>query len=207
MKKSILMTLCLFCFALVAQAAEYKEGTHYQRIAKQATDSGDKVEVIEFFWYGCPHCNIFDPILEKWVESKPDNVAFKRVPAVFRPEWKVHARAYYALQAMGAGEKYHSKIFDEIHKNKKRIDTLDSLTDFLVKQGINKEEFTGMYNSMSVDGMLRKAIKQLAGYKIQGVPAMAVNGKYVVSGKSAGSYENMILIVEHLIKKEVAGKK
>jgi len=207
MKKSILMTLCLFSFAFVAQAADYKEGTHYQRIAKQATDSGDKVEVIEFFWYGCPHCNIFDPVLETWIENKPDNVVFKRVPAVFRPEWKVHARAYYALQAMGVVEKYHSKIFDEIHKNKKRIDTLDSLTDFLVKQGINKQEFTDMYNSMSVDGMVRKAIKQLAGYKIQGVPAMAVNGKYVVSGRSAGSYENMILIVDHLIKKEVAGEK
>ncbi len=207
MKKSIFMILCLFSFAFVVQAAEYKEGTHYQRIAKQATDSGDKIEVIEFFWYGCPHCNIFDPVLKTWVENKPDNVEFKRVPAVFRPEWKVHARAYYALQAMGAGEKYHSKIFDEIHKNKKRIDTLDSLTDFLVKQGVNKEEFTDMYNSMSVDGMVRKAIKQLAGYKIQGVPAMAVNGKYVVSGRSAGSYENMILIVDHLIKKEVAGEK
>lgn len=207
MKKSILMTLCLFSFAFVAQAAEYKEGTHYQRIAKQATDSGDKVEVIEFFWYGCPHCNIFDPILETWVKNKPDNVVFKRVPAVFRPEWKVHARAYYALQVMGVGEKYHSKIFDEIHKNKKRIDTLDSLTDFLVKQGIDKQKFTDMYNSMSVDGMVRKAIKQLAGYKIQGVPAMAVNGKYVVSGRSAGSYENMILIVDYLIKKEAAEKK
>jgi thiol:disulfide interchange protein DsbA len=201
------MFVCLLCFAFTAQAEEYKEGTHYQRISPQPTDSGNKVEVIEFFWYGCPHCYVFDPILEKWVENKPDNVDFKRVPAVFRPEWKVHARAYYALQIMGEGEKYHSKIFKEMHKNKKRLDTLDSMTDFLVKQGVDKEEFTGVYNSMSVDGMVRKAIKQLQGYKISGVPAMAVNGKYVVSGKGAGSYENMIRIVNYLINKEAAAKK
>ena len=147
---------------------------------------------------------MFDPILDKWVENKPANVEFKRVPAVFRPEWKVHARTYYALQIMGAVEEYHSKIFKEMHKNKKRLDTLDLMTDFLVKQGVNKEEFTGVYNSMSVDGKVRKAIKPLHGHKISGVPAMAVNGKYVVSGKGAGSYENMIRIVDYLINKEAS---
>ncbi len=207
MKKSILITLFLFCFANVTQAEEYKEGTHYQRIEQQATDTGDKVEVLEFFWYGCPHCHVFDPILGKWVESKPDNTDFQRVPAVFRPEWKVHARTYYSLQLMDAVEKYHTKIFDEIHKNKKRLDRLDTITAFLVKQGINKEEFMGVYNSFSVDNLVRKAIKKLQGYKISGVPAMAVNGKYLVSGKAAGSYENMIRIVDYLVKKETAEKK
>lgn len=207
MKKSIFITLCLLCFTFAAQAEEYKEGVQYQRITQQATDSGNKVEVLEFFWYGCPHCNAFDPILEKWIENKPSNTEFKRVPAVFRPEWKVHARTYYALQVMGAGEKYHGKIFKEMHKNKKRLDTLDAMTDFLVKQGVNKDEYTSAYNSFSVDNMVRKAIKQLQGYKISGVPAMAVAGKYVVSGKSAGSYENMIRIVNYLIKKEATAKK
>ena len=207
MKKSIFITLCLLCFTFAAQAEEYKEGVQYQRITQQATDSGNKVEVLEFFWYGCPHCNAFDPILEKWIENKPSNTEFKRVPAVFRPEWKVHARTYYALQVMGAGEKYHGKIFKEMHKNKKRLDTLDAMTDFLVKQGVNKDEFTSAYNSFSVDNMVRKVIKQLQGYKISGVPAMAVAGKYVVSGKSAGSYENMIRIVNYLIKKETTAKK
>lgn len=206
MRKSILMFMCLLCFAFTAQAEEYKEGTHYQRIAPQSTDSGDKVEVLEFFWYGCPHCYVFDPILDKWIESKPGNVEFKRVPAVFRPEWKVHARTYYALKLMDAVDKYHGKIFSEMHKNKKRLDTLDLMTAFLVKQGVDKEEFKGVYNSMSVDGMVRKAVKQLQGYRINGVPAMAVNGKYVVSGKGAGSYENMIRIVNYLIKKEAAAK-
>lgn len=207
MKKSILMALCLLCFTFAVQAEEYKEGTHYQRIAQQATDSGDKIEVIEFFWYGCPHCHIFDPILEKWVENKPNNVEFKRVPAVFRPEWKVHARAYYALQVMGAGEKYHGKIFNELHKNRKRLDRLDAMTDFLVKQGVNKDEFIAAYNSFSVDNMVRKAIKQMQGYKIKGVPTIAVAGKYVVSAKGAGSQENMLKVVNYLVKKETTAKK
>lgn len=206
MKKSVLMVLFLFCFTAVVQAENYKEGTHYQRVTPQSTDSGDKVEVLEFFWYGCPHCYVFDPIIDEWVKNMPDNANFKRVPAVFRPEWKVHARTYYALQVMGIGEKYHSEIFKEMHKNKKRLDKLDTMTDFLVKQGMDKDEFTGVYNSFAVDNMVRKAIKQLQGYKISGVPAMAVGGKYVVSGKSAGSYENMIRIVDYLIKKETVAK-
>lgn len=207
MKKSVLLATLLFCFTTMVQAAEFIEGKHYQRIAQQSTDSGDKIEVLEFFWYGCPHCHIFDPILEKWVENKPANTEFKRVPAVFRPEWKVHARTYYSLQLMGVIDKYHGKIFNEVHKNKKRLDRLDTITDFLVAEGINKEEFMGVYNSFSVDNMVRKAIKKLQGYNISGVPAMAVNGKYLISGKEAGSYENMIRIVDFLVSKEAAGKK
>ena len=206
MRRILLAVLVMFGLSYTVHAEEFEEGKHYLRIAPQVTESGDKVEVIEFFWYGCPHCKVFDPILSDWVEKKPANAVFKRVPAVFRPEWKVQARTYYALQVMGAGEKYHTKIFDKIHTEKKHIDTLDAMTDFLVEQGVNKEEFIENYNSFGVDGMVRKAIKQLQGYKITGVPAMGVNGKYVVSGKGAGSYENMIRIVDFLIKKESTAK-
>ena len=206
MKRILLVVMIMFGLSGLVQAEEFEEGKHYSRVAQQATDSGDKIEVIEFFWYGCPHCNVFDPILGEWIKDKPAEVNFKRVPAVFRPEWKVQARTYYALQEMGAGEKYHSKIFDHIHKDKKRVDTLDAMTDFLADQGVNKDKFVESYNSFAVDGMVRKAIKQLKGYNISGVPAMTVNGKYVVYGKAAGSYENMIRIVNYLIKKESAAK-
>ena len=206
MKRILLVVMIMFGLSSMVQAEEFEEGKHYSRVAQQATDSGDKIEVIEFFWYGCPHCNVFDPVLGEWIKNKPAEVSFKRIPAVFRPEWKVQARTYYALQEMGAGEKYHSKIFDHIHKDKKRVDTLDAMTDFLADQGVNKDKFVESYNSFAVDGMVRKAIKQLKGYKISGVPAMTVNGKYVVSGKAAGSYENMIRIVNYLIKKESAAK-
>lgn len=207
MKRFALMALFLFGFTSAALAADYKEGTHYLRVSEQGTDSGDKIEVLEFFWYGCPHCYVFDPIIEKWLANKPANAEFSRVPTVFRPEWKVHARAYYALEVMGVTDKYHSKIFDAMHKNKKRLDRIETVSDFLASQGLDKKEFLEVYNSFNIDNMVRKAIKKLDGYKITGVPAMAVNGKYVVTGKNAGSYENMLKIVDYLVQKETAAKK
>ena len=207
LKKIAYVSLFLFLSMGVAQAENYKEGVEYTRIADQATASPDKIEVLEFFWYGCPHCYQFDPILERWLETKPANVEFVRVPAVFRPEWKVHARTYYALQAMGLGEKYHKAIFDAMHKDKADIYSESAMIDFLVSKGINKDDFKSAYGSFSIDGLLRKTIKKVKSYAIRGVPAMAVNGKYLVSGKSAGSLKNMISIVDYLIKKEAAAAK
>ncbi|MCK5002343.1 MAG: thiol:disulfide interchange protein DsbA/DsbL [Gammaproteobacteria bacterium] len=207
LKKLAYFSLFLFLSMGCAQAEEYKEGVEYFRVADQATESADKIEVLEFFWYGCPHCYKFDPILEKWLETKPANVEFVRVPAVFRPEWKVHARAYYALQAMGLDEKYHAVIFDAMHKDKADLYSESAMVDFLVSKGVNEADFKAAYSSFSIDGLLRKAIKKVKGYAIKGVPAMVVNGKYLVSGTSAGSYENMLRIVDHLIKKEAAAKK
>lgn len=204
LKKLAYISLFLFLSSGYAQAEEYVEGTDYLRVADQSTESADKIEVLEFFWYGCPHCYMFDPILDRWLETKPANVEFTRVPAVFRPEWKVHARAYYALQGMGLGEKYHAAIFEAIHKDKKDLYSEAAVIDFLVSKGVNEEEFKAAYSAFSIDGQVRKAIKKVKGYAIQGVPAIAVNGKYLVSGKSAGSYENMLRITDYLIKKEEA---
>lgn len=207
LKKIAYVSLFIFLSMGVAQAENYKEGVEYTRIADQATASPDKIEVLEFFWYGCPHCYQFDPILERWLETKPANVEFVRVPAVFRPEWKVHARTYYALQAMGLGEKYHKAIFDAMHKDKADIYSETAMIDFLVSKGVNKDDFKSAYGSFSIDGLLRKTIKKVKSYAIRGVPAMAVNGKYLISGKSAGSFDNMIRIVDYLIKKEAAAAK
>lgn len=211
MKKIVWLTFVFSMFNAITNgvvlAKDYKEGTDYIKVSQQITDSENKVEVLEFFWYGCPHCYKFEPVLSGWIKNKPSNVEFIRVPAIFRPDWKVHARTYYALQVMGVGEKYHAKIFEEIQVKKSRLDAEVPMTKFLADQGVNEKEFTEAYNSFSVDNMMRKAIKKIAAYKIQGVPAMAVNGKYVVSGRSAGSYENMVRIVNYLISKESAAAK
>ena len=207
LKKLAYISLFLFLSMGCTQAEEYDEGIEYFRVADQATESADKIEVLEFFWYGCPHCYQFEPILKRWLETKPANVEFIRVPAVFRPEWKVHARTYYALQAMGLGEKYHLAIFEAMHKDRADLYSESAMIDFLVSKGVNKAAFKAAYSSFSIDGLLRKAIKKVKGYAIKGVPAMGVNGKYLVSGTSAGSYEKMLRIVDHLIKEEATAAK
>jgi thiol:disulfide interchange protein DsbA len=204
MKKFVYAVLFLLMASGATLAKEYKEGVDYQRVSQQETESGDMVEVLEFFWYGCSHCFKFEPVISSWIKQKPSNVKFIRVPAIFRPEWKVHARTYYTLQVMGLGEKLHSDIFDEIQVKKNRLDTEASMTKFVTEHGVNKNEFTDVYNSFAIESMMRKAIKKIKSYKIQGVPALSINGKYVLSGKSAGTYENMMQIANHLISKESA---
>ena len=201
MNKFVVFIFLLVNSALL-QAADYTEGTHYKKLPSEQTDSSEKVVVEEFFWYGCPHCSTFEPYLKTWEKTKPANVEFTRVPAIFRPEWEVQARAYYALSNMGKIDDLHGKIFTAIHKNKKRLDKKESLIDFIVENGVDRKKFLEEYNSFAVDGMVRKAKKKIKAYQIQGVPSIVINGKYVTSGSMAGSYDNMIKITNYLIAKE-----
>ncbi|MCK4675115.1 MAG: thiol:disulfide interchange protein DsbA/DsbL [Gammaproteobacteria bacterium] len=200
--KKLLVFLFLFVNSAFLQAADFKDGTHYKTLPQQSTDSGDKIEVLEFFWYGCSHCFSFEPFIKSWEKTKPANVELVRVPAIFRPDWEVQARAYYALSNMGVIDDVHGKIFEAINKGKKRLNKLELMADFVEKNGVNRKEFLKEYNSFSVDGMVRKAKKKQKAYKIQGVPSVAINGKYLTGGSMAGSYDNLINVINHLIEKE-----
>ena len=200
--KKILILISLMLSSALSQAAGYTEGVDYKKLPQQSTDSGDKIEVLEFFWYGCPHCYSFEPYVQAWKKSQPANVVFKRVPAMFRPEWEVQARVYYALSNMGVIEDIHGKIFDAVHKDKKRLNTLEAIADFVAKNGVDKQRFKNEYNSFVVDGMVRKAKKKQKAYKIQGVPTIVVNGKYTTGASMAGSYDNLIKVMDYLVQKE-----
>ncbi len=200
--KRLLVLLFLLVNSTVLQASGYAEGVEYKELPPQPTDTGDKIEVLEFFWYGCPHCYTFEPYIKAWKKTKPANVEFVRVPAIFRPDWEVQARTYYALSNMGVIEDLHEKIFAAIHTDKKRLDKKATLTDFVVKNGVDRKKFEEEYNSFSVDTMVRKAKKKQTAYKIQGVPAIVVNGKYLSSGSMSGSYENLVKILDFLVAKE-----
>jgi thiol:disulfide interchange protein DsbA len=197
----------LFVFLLVnsavLQASGYTEGVEYKAVPPQPTDTGDKIEVLEFFWYGCPHCYTFEPYIQAWKKTKPANVEFVRVPAIFRPDWEVQARTYYALSNMGVIEDLHEKIFAAIHVDKKKLNTKEQLTNFLVEKGVDRKKFEEQYSSFSVDTMVRKAKKKQTGYRIQGVPSIAVNGKYLSSGSMSGSYDNLVKILDFLVNKEL----
>ena len=200
--KKLLVLLFLLASTTVLQAAGYTEGVEYKALPPQPTDTGDKIEVLEFFWYGCPHCYTFEPYIQAWKKSKPANVEFARVPAIFRPDWEVQARTYYALTNMGVIEDLHEKIFSAMHNDKKKLNTKEQLTDFVVQNGVDRKKFEEEYKSFSVDTMVRKAKKKQTAFKIQGVPSIVVNGKYLSSGSMSGSYENLVKILDFLVAKE-----
>jgi thiol:disulfide interchange protein DsbA len=197
-----LLILLFFCSALLKA-----ESVGYETLSPtQPTHNPDKIEIIEFFWYGCPHCYSFEPVLEKWVKSLPKNVEFIRQPAVFSDLWGKHAKAYFTAEALGVVDKVHADFFDAIQNKKQNLETEDQLAKFFVAHGVNEKEFHDTYNSFLVDSKMRQASTMAGRYGVTGVPAIIINGKYKTNGPLAGSHEKMIEIINHLIQQESAAK-
>ena len=172
----------------------------------QPTHDPAKVEVIEFFWYGCPHCYDFEPVLENWLKTLPANVEFFRQPAVFSDLWGKHAKAYFTAEALGVVDKVHADFFDAIQVKKQKLETEDQLAKFFVAHGVDEAEFHNTYNSFLVDAKMRQAATTASRYGVTGVPAIIINGKYKTNGPLAGSHEKMIEVMNQLIKQESALK-
>jgi thiol:disulfide interchange protein DsbA len=179
------------------------EGTHYVRLSQpQPTQTPGKIEVIEFFWYGCPHCNEFEPMLNAWVKKLPPDVVFRRVPVAFREEpFGAHQRIFYTLEAMDQLEPMHRRVFFAIHNERRRLDKPDDIAEFVQKNGIDKAKFMDLYKSFSVQTKARQAKALAEAYKIDGVPAMGVNGQYYTSGSLAGSLDRALAITDFLIQR------
>ncbi len=183
------------------------EQTGYETLSPpQPTQNPDKIEVIEFFWYGCPHCYSFEPLLEKWVKNLPKNVEFIREPAAFNELWSKHAKAYFTAEALGVVDKVHADFFDAIQNKKEKLDTEEELAKFFAAHGVDETQFHEAYNSFAVDSKMRNAPSMATRYGITGVPAIIINGKYKTNGPLAGSHEKMIEVMNYLIKKESAAK-
>jgi len=186
------------------------EGFEYNVIKPAMTTSDPaKVEVVEMFWYGCPHCNDFEPTLNKWLKTKPDNINFVRIPAIFRESWIPHARAYYTAEALGVVDKVHSEFFKAVHKDRRRLATEKDIAEFFVSHGVKQEEFNQAWNSFVVQSRVKRAITLTRRSGIKGVPAMLVNGKYRTSATEASinnpggaSNDDMINVVNYLVKQE-----
>ena len=197
----------LLLLPALLQAKEYKEGVDYIKLATSLpTQNADKIEVQEFFWYGCPHCFQFEPKINAWVKNKPAKVEFVRTPAPLNPNWMVHTKTYYALEAMGKGEQYHSDLFSALHVTKLKLYTPEAVADFLAQKDVNRTKFLDTFNSFAVEMRSRKAAQLGTQYKITGVPALTVNGKYVVNTNGAGGFDEALNIVNYLVAKETAGK-
>ncbi|MGZ5052050.1 MAG: thiol:disulfide interchange protein DsbA/DsbL [Methylobacter sp.] len=202
------ITQTSFAILLLAFSALLKaESTGYETLSPaQPTHDPNKIEVIEFFWYGCPHCYSFEPALEAWVKNKPKNVEFIRQPAVFSDLWGKHAKAYFTAEALGVVDKVHADFFDAIQNKKDHLETEEQLAKFFAAHGVSETDFHNAYNSFLVDAKVRQASATAGRYGITGVPAIIINGKYKTNGPLAGSQEKMIDVMNQLIQKESAGK-
>ena len=147
----------------------------------QPTEAGGKIDVIEFFWYGCIHCYNLEPALDGWLKTLPADAKFRRVPAVFNPRWEHDARIFYTFEALGLLEKLHRPFFDAIHRDRLRTDDPKALSQWLQKQGVDAQKFIEVMKSFSVHSKTQRAKLMTAGYRIDGTPAMAVDGRYTVS--------------------------
>lgn len=179
----------------------FQEGKHYVRLGEPVpvTAAAGKVEVVEFFWYGCPHCNAFEPALEAWVKKLPDFVAFRRVPVQFREDWGVHQRIYFALETMGQLEAMHRKVFYAIHNERQRLDKPAEISAFMSKNGVDGAKLVEVMNSFSVQTKSRQAKQLTEAYKIDGVPALGIQGRFYTSGSLAGGNDRMLAVTDFLI--------
>lgn len=187
-------------------AAQPVAGKDYRLIdPPQPTDSGKKVEVIEFFWYGCPHCNSLQPSLRAWLKRKPADVEFKRVPAIFQDSWVPLSKAYYALDAMGLVEKLHHDVFAAIHEQKIRLQEPKVLFDWVAGKGVDKQKFIDTYNSFAVQGRTQRSIDMTRNYDIPGTPALVIDGKYLTApsrtlkADNSIDYDRFFQVVDQLI--------
>ncbi len=187
------------------QADSFDEGIEYLKINPPVSTSAKKgqVEVVELFWYMCPHCFRFEPVMEKWLKNKPKNVVFKRIPAIFSPRWRFFAKIFYTAQLLDVEEKIHKPLFDALHQEKARLGNASAMAQFFEKHaGIKEQDFMDVFNSFSVDAKVRRAEDLSRRYGAQGVPTLIVNGKWRTGGTIAGGHDGMIKVVDHLIKLE-----
>lgn len=172
----------------------------------QPSGSGDKVEVMEFFAYSCPHCAEMEPMIEKWVKTLPANVAFIRVPVAFNAAMQPMQQLYYSLEALDKLD-LHPKVFDAIHKQGKKLFTKDAIVDWAADQGIDKATFTSAFDSFGVTAKVKRASEMTDTYAIEGTPSISIGGKYVTSPGMTGDYASSITQAQKLLDQVLAEKK
>ncbi len=202
-----ILLVCLFSPAIV-MAEDYVAGQHYQVLANPVpTLNADKIEVVELFWYGCPHCFKFEPLLDKWSATLADDVDFSHSPAMWNERMTTHAKIFYTAEVLGVQDKAHNAVFTTMNVENKKLLDEDEIAALFATFGVSKKDFSKAFNSFGVSSSTRQADARARGYKITGTPEMVVNGKYRISGSTAGSQAKMLDVANYLIEKERQAKK
>lgn len=205
--RSLIALMAFLALVPAALAAEWEEGTHYKTLSNPVeTRSGDQLELAEVFWYGCPHCYRMQPSIEEWKQSKPEDVNLRHVPASLRRDWEPHAKAFYAARELGVVDEIHSELFDALAGEHRDLSDVDAIASFFEEQGVAKADAVReAWNSFAVDTAMRRGRQFQKGARVTGTPTLVVEGKYVISSRAAGSYENMLAIADYLLEKERSG--
>ena len=199
--QAALASLTLSAATVSAQTAPYQEGIEYVSLDKRVpTEAGKgKIEVLEFFWYSCPHCNAFEPRFASWVKALPKDVEVKRVPVRFRDDFEPQQRMYYVLEALDKVEALHGKLFQAIHVEKQNLGSAEALAQWADKNGIPKAKFVELYNAFGVVTKAKRAHKLQEAFKVQGVLALGIGGRFYTDGSLSGSMERALQITDYLI--------
>lgn len=176
-----------------------RQNIEFQLIPPQPVTTGDHIEVIEFFWYGCPHCNNLQPSLEAWLKRKPADVELRRIPAIFRESWVAHARLYYALDSLGEVPRLHQAVYRAIHVERESLASAATTADWAARHGVEQSRWLAAYESPEVERKVQESRAHTRGYYISGTPSLVVDGRYVTSSGMAESMAEVIAILDGLI--------
>ena len=179
----------------------FRSGKDYQTLERPVpSDAGaGKVELIEFFWYSCPHCNAFEPTFAQWVKNAPKDVVVRRVPVAFRDDFAPQQRLYYTLEAMGLVDTLHAKVFHAVHVERLPLNTDALIQAWVEKQGVDGKKFAETYKSFGVAGKVKRAVQLQNDFRIEGVPSLGIAGRYYTDGSMAGSMDRALKVAESLI--------
>ena len=202
-----LVSASLFGMSVQAADVPLEAGKTYVELSNAVPVAAPgKIEVVELFWYGCPHCYSFEPVVNPWAEKLPADVNFVRIPAMFGGPWDAHGQMFLTLEAMGVENKVHAAVFNAIQKEGKRLTDKNDMADFLATQGVDKDKFLATFDSFAIKGQIVKAKELAKKYEISGVPTMVVNGKYRFDLGTAGGPEQTLNVADQLIAKERAAE-
>ena len=196
--KRIFLALLAACLA-AGPALAQPQFAYTELKPPQPVETQGKIEVVEFFWYGCPHCYNLEPLIESWLKKLPPDAQFRRVPAVLSERWGRDAAIFYTFEALGVLDKLHRPFFDAIHRDHLRTDSPQALNEWLEKNGIEPRRFNDTMQSFGVQSKLRRATQLTLSYRIDGTPAMAVHGRYTVSADQGRSQKGMLDTVDYLV--------
>jgi len=197
---ALLALACLAGIAL-AQDIRVRQNLEYRLIEPQPVETGSRIEVIDFFWYGCPYCDALQPALESWIRRKPADVALRRVPALLRESWAPHARIFYTLEQLGEVERLHLKVYEGYHVDLLHMSKPDVMVEWAVRNGIDRKRWLDAYDSPEVDAKIKRAREITAAYAVDVTPTLVVDGRYLTSGRyvPGNDVRDVVPILEDLV--------